>query len=143
MGVLSSGAAPAAVAVGVASAGPTIEDFRRYGFTPEFLGRLPVRVGLDELTAEQLMRVLIEPPDSILKEYRALLELDGVDVTWDPDSFQPLVERVHRQGLGARVLRTVVEELFEEVMFNAPEWRGRNVHLRLADIEQRLVELGY
>jgi ATP-dependent Clp protease ATP-binding subunit ClpX len=122
---------------------PTTEDFRRYGFTPEFLGRLPIRVGLEELNAAQLLRVLSEPPDAILKEYRALLELDGVDVSWDADSFRPLAERVQRQGLGARVLRTLAEELFEEVMFNAPDWRGRSVRVGRADVEQRLSELGY
>ena len=131
----------AAGVAGSAAPGPTVEDFRRYGFSPEFLGRLPVRVGLQELTTEQLMQVLVEPPDAVLKEYRELLRIDEVDLTWDDDAFRPMARYVHRHKLGARVLRTLVEDLFEEVMFQAPEWGGRQLHLRSADVEQRLAEL--
>ena len=144
-GILSAAdavdAATGGSAAAAARSAPSVEDFRKYGFSPEFLGRLPVRVGLQELSTDELMEVLEDPPDAVLKEYRELLRIDDVALSWEEGAFRPLARHVHRHQLGARVLRTLVEELFEEVMFQAPEWGGRQLHVSGTDVEKRLAEI--
>jgi len=118
------------------------EDFRRYGFSPEFLGRLPVRVGLGALSAAELKRVLVEPPDSVLKEYRTLLATEEVRLEWEEDAFDPVVAYAARKSLGARALRTVLEEALEEAMFTAPDLRGSRFVLTRRETQAAVARLG-
>ena len=97
------------------------EQLRKYGFMPEFLGRLPVRVGMGALTRDQMVRVMTVPPDSILNEYRTLLLADGVRLEVDDDALGAIADHVLKEKLGARSIRTVLEEVLEETMFRAPQ----------------------
>src|SRR5690606_35093876 len=109
-----------------------------YGMLAEFLGRVPVLVQLDELGAEELMEILTGPPDAILREYRQLLALDGVDLNVTEGALRRVVALAVGQGLGARGLRCVMEELMEEALFLAPEQPGRPWTIDARYVEERL-----
>ncbi len=98
-----------------------------YGLLAEFLGRLPVRVQLDQLAEPELMRILTVPPDSVIREYQALLKMDGVDLQFSEDALREIVRFSVRKHTGARSLRTFVEEICHEIMFEAPERRGDTI----------------
>jgi len=99
-------------------------DLQSYGLLAEFLGRLPVMVQLEELGTEELMRVLTEPQDALLREYRELLGLEGIDLRITEGALRAIVERARSKGLGARALRGTLEEVLEEALFLAPERPG-------------------
>jgi ATP-dependent Clp protease ATP-binding subunit ClpX len=105
----------------------TEKDLLEYGFLAEFLGRLPVRVDLEPLSADELYRVLCEPPDAAIREYKALLALDGVELEFSEGALRAVACFAHERHTGARALRTLVEELCHEIMFDAPERRGQKV----------------
>jgi ATP-dependent Clp protease ATP-binding subunit ClpX len=105
----------------------TDKDLLDYGFLAEFLGRLPVRVELEALDADQLYRVLCEPPDAAIREYKALLALDGVELDFTEGALRTIASFAHERQTGARALRTLVEELCHDIMFEAPERRGQKV----------------
>ncbi len=96
------------------------EDFLSYGFIPEFIGRLPVVSVLTELTEAQLVRILTEPRNALLKQYAKLLSFDGADLSFTPDAIQELAARAREKGTGARALRAMVERLMRDVMFEIP-----------------------
>ena len=136
-------AAAAGAAEGLASETPSIplEAFRRYGFSPEFLGRLPVRVGLDGLGESDLVAVMTDPPDSILREYRELLGADDIILEIDDDALVRIAHQVSRQGLGARGIRTTFEEVLEPIMFEAPETPGARIRVTRDTVESRLAAM--
>jgi ATP-dependent Clp protease ATP-binding subunit ClpX len=107
----------------------THRDLLEYGMIAEFLGRLPVVVELSELTEHDLYRVATEPPDSILNEYRELLAADDVSLTIDDAAVRAVVRFAVQKHLGARGLRSVLEEVMHDLMFEAPERRGERVRL--------------
>jgi len=116
----------------------SLESFQKYGFMPEFLGRLPVRIGMRALTAEELIDVLTVPPDSILNEYRRLLSIDNISLSVDRDVLAPIVNYVETRKMGARALRTVMEEILEDIMFKAPELKGSAVRLTKSSVRKKI-----
>lgn len=119
----------------------TLEELQKYGFAPEFLARLPVRIPLRSLTSEELLEILTSPPDAILKEYRALLKLDDITLIVSKEALQPIVEYVESKRLGARSLRTVMEAVLEDIMFSAPEKKGCTVRVTRDFIAGQLSKL--
>lgn len=120
----------------------TTKQLVEYGMLAEFLGRLPVVVQLDLLGEPELLRVLTEPPDSIVREYRELLGLDGIELNLTQDALREVVRFSIDKGLGARGLRSILEHVMADVMFEAPEHRRRQVtvdedfvRIRLAGLE--------
>ena len=109
-----------------------------YGLLAELLGRLPVLVELDALSEDQLLDVLRLPPDSILKEYEANLAIDGVTLAFDEDALRAMIQFAVDQNLGARGLRSVMEAVCHDVMFEAPERRGQTVTIDRNYAQQRL-----
>jgi len=118
--------------------GISAEELQKYGFMPEFIGRLPIRISMDALTDQEMLEVLTVPPDSILNEYRKLLELDDISLVIEEDAFQPIISHVQSKTMGARTLRTVMEEVLEETMFEAPNLRGTTVYLTRPVVARRL-----
>src|SRR5256714_2603838 len=104
-----------------------VKELIEYGMLAEMLGRLPVQVQLEELTAEELYRILTEPPDALAREYREALALDGVDLELQEEALKAIVEYSVEKKLGARALRSIMEELLADVMFDAPEKRGERL----------------
>ncbi len=98
----------------------TPDDLLKFGLIPEFIGRLPVVATLDALTKEDLIRVLTEPKNAILKQYQKLLAVDGVELVFTPDALEAAAEEALKHKTGARGLRTIVEEVLTDVMFIIP-----------------------
>lgn len=98
----------------------TPDDLLRYGFIPEFIGRLPVIAALEPLDKEAMMRILTEPNNAVLKQYQKMLELDHVELEVTPDGLEAIVERAMAARTGARALRTTVEEVLLDVMYEVP-----------------------
>ncbi|MBU6302900.1 MAG: ATP-dependent Clp protease ATP-binding subunit ClpX [Verrucomicrobia bacterium] len=96
------------------------EDLLGFGLIPEFIGRLPVIAALQPLDRQQLVHILTEPKNAMLKQYRKLLAMDGVDLHVTPDGLEAMAEDAFKRGTGARALRSIFEKLMLEVMFEAP-----------------------
>ena len=99
----------------------TAEDLRKFGFIPEFIGRLPVIVTLDELSKEMLIKILTEPKNAIIKQYQKLLALDEVDLEFDHDALELIAEKAQKRKLGARALRSIIEEFMTDIMYEIPK----------------------
>jgi ATP-dependent Clp protease ATP-binding subunit ClpX len=99
----------------------TVEDLREYGMIPEFLGRLPVIFSLQGLDKKQLMQVLREPKNAILKQYEHLLELDEVQLVFAEDALEAIAERALEKDTGARALRAILEEIMLDIMYEIPK----------------------
>ena len=95
-----------------------------YGLSPEFIGRLPVVVELQELTREELVRILTEPENSIIKEYQMLMAEDGVSLTFTQDALQVIADTAISRGSGARGLRSILEETMLDAMYEVPSLEG-------------------
>src|SRR5438477_1051608 len=96
------------------------EDLISFGFIPEFVGRLPVVTVLQQLTEEQLVSILTEPKNALTKQYTKLMSIEGVDLEFTPDALKELATQAHRKGTGARALRSLLEKLMLDVMFDVP-----------------------
>ena len=119
----------------------TEKDLLDYGLLAEFLGRLPVRVELDPLSEEDLFLVMTAPPDSVVREYQALLKMDGIDLQFPEDTLRAIAQFCIRRRTGARSLRTFIEEICHDVMFEAPERKGETVRVEAAAVAAHLDRL--
>jgi ATP-dependent Clp protease ATP-binding subunit ClpX len=118
-----------------------VKELIEYGMLAELLGRLPVQVQLSELTPDELYQVLTAPPDALAKEYREALKLDGVDLEIREPALRAIVQYAVDKRLGARGLRSILEEVLADVLFEAPELRGQSVVVDKAFVEKRLAGL--
>jgi ATP-dependent Clp protease ATP-binding subunit ClpX len=109
-----------------------------FGMLAEFLGRLPVMVQLELLGEDDLLHVLTAPPDSIVREFRELLSLDEIELEFTEDALREVVRYSMDRGLGARGLRSILEHVMSDVMFEAPERRRRQVRLDADFVRARL-----
>lgn len=98
----------------------TSHDIVKYGLIPELVGRLPVIVSLSELDEEALSRILREPKNAILKQYKKLIGMDGVDITFTDDAISKVARRAIERGTGARGLRSIMEEIMLPIMYEIP-----------------------
>ena len=96
------------------------EDLLKFGLIPEFIGRIPVYAVLDQLNEKTLKMILTEPKDAILKQYQALLEMDGVDLEFEPEAVDLIAKEAIKRKTGARALRSIVEEIMLDVMYDVP-----------------------
>lgn len=96
------------------------EDLQRFGLIPELVGRLPVSVALTELDEEALCRILVEPNNALVKQYSKMFELEGIGLIFDKDAIRAIAKKTTEQGTGARGLRSVIEGLMRDVMFDVP-----------------------
>lgn len=99
----------------------TVEDVRKYGMIPEFIGRLPILFTLDGLNKEALVKILKEPKNAILKQYQKLLELDEVKLEFDEGSLEAIAEKALKKETGARALRALIEEFMLDIMYEIPK----------------------
>lgn len=98
----------------------TPQDLVKFGLIPEFVGRVPVQVALEGLDKDALVRILTEPKNALVKQYRKLFAYDGVELSFEEDAIESVAEKAHEQKTGARGLRTILEKAMMDVMFTIP-----------------------
>ncbi|MCR4420837.1 MAG: AAA family ATPase, partial [Clostridia bacterium] len=96
------------------------DDLLQYGLIPEFVGRLPVVVSVDPLDEEQLIQVLTRPKNALVRQYQRLFALDGVELVFTPEALRVTAQEALRHRMGARGLRTIIEETLLDVMYTIP-----------------------
>jgi ATP-dependent Clp protease ATP-binding subunit ClpX len=96
------------------------DDLLKFGMIPEFIGRLPVICSLDNLDREALIRILTEPKNAVIKQYQKLMNLDRVDLSFSQGALEAVADAALKQKTGARGLRTIIEDVLLDVMFDAP-----------------------
>ena len=96
------------------------QDLVKFGIIPELVGRLPVLTSLDELDKTALVRILTEPKNAITKQYKALFELDGVELDFDMGALEAIADKTLEKGTGARGLRSIIEAVLQPVMYDVP-----------------------
>lgn len=99
----------------------TNEDIRKFGMIPEFIGRLPVICTLSKLDKDAFKKILNEPKNAILKQYKRLLELDEVELVFDDDATDYIAEQAMKKDTGARALRSIIEEFMLDIMYEIPK----------------------
>lgn len=116
-----------------------VDDLIHFGLIPEFVGRLPVIAVLDELKEEDLVRVLVEPKNSLVKQYKKLFEMEGVELEFTEDALVEIAKETIRRKTGARGLRAIMEELMLDVMFELPSLKDvKKVLINQEVVKKRL-----
>ncbi len=96
------------------------EDLIRYGLIPEFIGRLPVISNVSQLSKNDLVRILSEPKNALVRQFKKLLHMENVDLIFENDALEAIAEKALTKGTGARGLRTIIEQIMLDVMFDVP-----------------------
>ena len=98
-----------------------LDDLRKFGMIPEFLGRLPILVSLEALTKEFMVRILKEPKNAIIKQYEKLLQMDEVQLVFEEEALELIAEKAMEKHTGARALRAILEEYMQDIMYEIPK----------------------
>ena len=96
------------------------QDLLKFGLIPEFVGRLPIVTTLKELNKEALIKIVTEPKNALVKQYKKLLELDGVELEFEEGALQAIVKKAIERNTGARGLRSIIEDIMRDIMFDVP-----------------------
>ena len=96
------------------------QDLLKFGLIPEFIGRLPIIATLRDLDKEALIKILVEPKNSLVKQYKKLLEIDGVELEFNQEALEAIVEKAIERKTGARGLRSIIEEIMRDIMYEIP-----------------------
>lgn len=113
----------------------TTEDLVEYGLIPEFVGRIPIVTATHELDEDDLVRVLKEPKNSLVKQYRRLLRLSGCGLSFSEDALRKIAHAAIENKTGARGLRSVVEKVMKDVMFKAPSMAGKSIEITASMVD--------
>ena len=112
------------------------EDLHKYGMIPEFVGRIPVITSLKELSKEDLVRVLTEPKNALVKQYKAMFAYENADLVFEDEALTAMAEQAIEHQTGARGLRSICERALQDVMYELPDHEGtKRVVIRRSDIE--------
>ncbi|MBZ8182035.1 ATP-dependent protease ATP-binding subunit ClpX [Oscillatoria salina] len=112
------------------------DDLVKFGMIPEFVGRIPVVAVVDPLDEEALMEILTEPRNALVKQYQKLLKMDNVQLEFNPESVRAIAQEAYRRKTGARALRSIVEELMLDVMYELPSRKD----VRRCTVTKEMVE---
>ncbi len=96
------------------------QDLLRFGMIPEFIGRLPIIASLKELDKEALIKITTEPKNALVKQYKKLLKMDDVELIFEPEALEAIVDKAIERKTGARGLRSIIEEIMRDIMFDIP-----------------------
>ena len=114
------------------------DDLIKFGLIPEFIGRLPVHVTLNNLTESDLRRIITEPKNSILRQYETSFKLDGIKLTFTDDAIDAIAEKAFKEKTGARGLRSIVENLMLGISYEIPSMTGvKDVVVDRENVEKR------
>ena len=116
----------------------TPADLKKYGLIPEIIGRLPILTHLEPLDKAALRNILTEPRNAITKQYVKLFKMDGVDLTYDPEVFDYIVDKAIEFKLGARGLRSIAESIMMDAMFEMPSKKEKKLHITLEYAKAKL-----
>ena len=114
------------------------QDLLKFGLIPEFIGRLPIIATLEELDREALIKIATEPKNALVKQYKKLLELDGVELEFTRESLEAIVDKAIERKTGARGLRSIIEEIMRDIMYDIPS----NPKIEKCTITKETVTLG-
>ena len=98
-----------------------MEDIKKFGMIPEFIGRLPIIFTLEGLSRDMLVKILSEPRNAILKQYQKLLELDEVQLCFDQGALEAIADKALEKDTGARALRAIIEDIMLDIMYEVPK----------------------
>ncbi|MDE7283802.1 MAG: ATP-dependent Clp protease ATP-binding subunit ClpX, partial [Lachnospiraceae bacterium] len=98
-----------------------VEDIKKFGMIPEFIGRLPIIFTLEGLGKDMMVKILKEPRNAILKQYQKLLELDEVKLDFDEGALEAIADKALEKDTGARALRAIIEEFMLDIMYEIPK----------------------
>jgi ATP-dependent Clp protease ATP-binding subunit ClpX len=107
----------------------TSDDLVEFGMIPEFVGRLPVIAPLDPLDEEALTRILTEPRNALVRQYQKLFEMEGAELEFHPQAVREIARKAKDRDTGARGLRSIVEEIMTDIMFELPEIESKGKYL--------------
>lgn len=114
------------------------QDLKSFGLIPEIIGRLPVLTYLNPLDREALRKILVEPKNSIVKQYQKLFEMDGIKLKFDEEALDYIVDKAVEYKLGARGLRSIVEAVMMDAMFEIPSEKVKSFTVTLEYTKQQL-----
>jgi ATP-dependent Clp protease ATP-binding subunit ClpX len=114
------------------------QDLKSFGLIPEIIGRLPVLTYLNPLNREALAKILTEPKNSIVKQYEKLFEMDGIKLTFAPEALEVIVDKAVEYKLGARGLRSIVESVMMDTMFEIPSKKVKKFEVTAKYVLQQL-----
>jgi ATP-dependent Clp protease ATP-binding subunit ClpX len=103
------------------------DDLVSYGLIPELVGRLPIIASLNEITEDDMVRILTEPKNSLVKQYKKLFSIDGVELNFEEDALRAIATKAIKRKTGARGLRAILEENMIDIMYELPEYKGYEV----------------
>jgi len=112
------------------------DDLVNYGLIPELVGRLPIIASLNEITQEDMVRILKEPKNSLIKQYKKLFSIDDVELTFEEDALLAIAQKAIKRKTGARGLRAILEETMIDIMYELPEYAGYEVMITKEVIEE-------
>ena len=118
----------------------TTHDLVKFGMIPEFVGRLPVIVMFDSLTEDDLTKIITQPKSSILKQYKEMLMSIGVDLNIEPEAIRAIAREAHRRKVGARGIRTLMEELLFKAIYKV-DGKKYSINIREEDVLSKNVKL--
>jgi len=117
-----------------------VEDLIKFGMIPELMGRVPVIATLNELTKEDLKRILVEPKNAILKQYKKLFSMDGKELLINDEAIDFIVEEAYKVKMGARALKGVMEKALNDYMFEAPTMKDKKIQITRDFLERRFTK---
>ena len=107
----------------------TSDDLIEFGMIPEFIGRLPVIAPLEPLDEEALIRILTEPRNALVRQYQKLFEMEGAELEFHPQALRQIALKARERDTGARGLRSIVEEIMTDIMFELPEIEAKGKYV--------------
>ena len=113
------------------------DDLVKYGLIPELIGRLPVIATLKELSEDDLVRVLVEPKNSLIKQYQKLFAIDNVKLTFEEEALRAIAQLAIKRKTGARGLRAILEDIMVDIMFDLPDYSGYEIIITKDVIEKK------
>ena len=111
------------------------QDLLKFGLIPEFIGRLPIIATLKELDKEALIQILVEPKNALVKQYQKLFQIDGVELVFEQEALEAIVDKAIERKTGARGLRSIIEEIMRDIMYEIPS----NPHIEKCTITKNTV----
>jgi ATP-dependent Clp protease ATP-binding subunit ClpX len=114
------------------------EDLVSFGLIPEFVGRIPVIAKMENLTEDDLVRILVEPKNAIISQYRKLLAMESIELTFEDEALRSIAAEAIKRNTGARGLRSIIEQVMSDFMYELPGTKTKQLTITKAIVEEKL-----